>query len=64
MPVDQDLAGRLGEAERQHVRVDRLGMGDVNCSLAALDARLEAIAQRAPALLRAGALLAEIIEAR
>lgn len=35
---------------------------DVSHSLAALDARLEAIAQRALALLRAGALLAEIIE--
>lgn len=39
-------------------------MHDVSHSLAALDARLEAIAQRALALLRAGALLAEIIESR
>ncbi|MEB3367618.1 MerR family transcriptional regulator [Saccharopolyspora mangrovi] len=37
---------------------------DVSHSLAALDARLEAIAQRALALLRAGALLAEIIDPR
>ncbi len=37
-------------------------LGDVSHSRAALDARLEAIAQRALALLRAGALLAEIIE--
>ena len=39
-------------------------MRDVSHSLAALDARLAAIAQRALALLRAGALLAEIIESR
>ncbi|GED98696.1 MerR family transcriptional regulator [Gordonia crocea] len=35
---------------------------DVATSLAALDARLQAISQRALALLRAGALIAEIIE--
>lgn len=39
-------------------------MGDVSCSLAALDARVEAIARRSLGLLRAGALLAEIIESR
>ncbi|WP_199740332.1 MerR family transcriptional regulator [Saccharopolyspora rhizosphaerae] len=37
-------------------------LGDVSRSLAALDARLDAIAQRTLALLRVGELLAEIIE--
>lgn len=37
-------------------------LSDVSSSLAALDARLEAIAHRALALLRAGALLADVIE--
>ncbi|MEV0855721.1 MerR family transcriptional regulator [Nocardia fluminea] len=37
-------------------------LGDTSNSLTALDARLDSIAQRTLALLRAGALLAEIIE--
>ncbi|MDI2027485.1 MerR family transcriptional regulator [Saccharopolyspora sp. TS4A08] len=37
-------------------------LGDVSRSLAALDARLEAVARRTIALLRAGALLVEIVE--
>lgn len=38
------------------------GLGDVSRSLAALDAHLDALTRRTLALLRAGALLAEIIE--
>lgn len=37
-------------------------LNDVSDTLAALDTRLEAIAQRALALLRAGSLLAQIIQ--
>ncbi len=55
-------AGGYGVPEVARAMTAIRDLGQVSDSLVALDARLDAIAQRAVALLRAGAILAEVIE--